>query len=322
MIILGAFLFVHADTSADTSAASTLELTWSDDGKYVFPLAGPVHLMAWERFHWDGSDEVDIFAAPQLPHGSRGLARFERSPVVAVTHGVVRRVDNERGGIAIRLVGHDGRHYYYAHLSESTVSISEGGRRVRAGERLGTIGRTGRWSRYIETHLHFSVSARSDPSILINAADWFYRMFGLESFEIDWPEYPPDGPSVSVAPEGFRVIRNFDQNQRENRDTASVDAIIHGAVVSPFTGEVRVMRNTALGLRVQVTNRHTDQTVVVSGIRDLQVQTGDLVRAGSKLGYAGDVVNVMYFDRGVLRDPLSVVLVPAEETDHSSKEER
>ena len=49
---------------------------------------------------------------------------------------------------------------------------------------------------------------------------------------------------------------------------------------------------------------------------------GDLVRAGSKLGYAGDVVNVMYFDRGVLRDPLSVVLVPAEETDHSSKEER
>lgn len=275
------------------------------DGHYAFPLDGPIELMTWSRLHWDGSNEVDIEAAPELRHGSSALDRFERLPVVATTAGVVRRADNERGGIALLLEGDDGRRYYYSHLSEARVGRGAPGMRVSAGERIGTIGRTGRWSRYIETHLHFSVT---DPlEGMINAADWFQDTFGLPPTDLQWPDYLPDRPAGTPVPGGYRLVRSFTETQRENPDAASVEIAVNGPVVSVLTGEVRVMRNTVFGRRVQVTNRHTDQTVVISGLSSVAVATADGVRRGDLLGRARGVINVMYFDEGRLRDPVTAV---------------
>jgi hypothetical protein len=282
-------------------------LTLSADERYAFPLAGPVELMTWSRFHWDGSDEVDIEAAPELQHGSSALDRFEQLPVVAVTTGTVRRVDNERGGVALLLEGDDGKQYYYAHLSEAGVRSESPGMRVTTGERIGTIGRSGRWSRYIETHLHFSVT---DPAgRMINAADWFEDTFGLLPTVRQWPEYPPDRPAGSPvpAPGDYRLVRSFAETRRANPDEASVEIAVNGPVVSILTGEVRVMRNTVFGRRVQVTNRHTDQTVVISGLSSVDVATTDAVRRGDLLGSARGTINVMYFDEGRLRDPASAI---------------
>ncbi|TVR67728.1 MAG: M23 family metallopeptidase [Spirochaetaceae bacterium] len=285
--------------------------------QYVFPLAAPPEYMAWERFHWDGSDEVDIEAAPELAHGSEELARFERSPVVAVTAGRVRRADNERGGIALILDGDDGYRYYYAHLSRSVIEVGEAPRRVRPGDRLGTIGRSGRWSRYLETHLHFSVT--DGDGQFLNGADWFLHHFGLEPLTRTWEEYDPAWPEGPISPAKVVVIRDFETLRARNRDTASVEVALEGSLVSPLTGEVRVMRNTIFGRRVQVTNRHTDQTLVFSGLESFSVRTGDTVERGDPLGWNRGVMNVMYFDRGRLRDPLPVVLVPPEEAHHSGE---
>lgn len=289
--------------------------------RYVFPLAGPIELVAWERLHWDGSDEVDLEAAPDLKHGSREMAQFERMLVVAVTAGTARRSDNERGGIAVVLDGDDGFRYYYAHLSRSRIGPEDAPRRVVAGEVLGTIGRTGRWSRYIETHLHFSITGGDGR--FVNASDWFERTFGYAPIVRPRGQYPPDHPAGAIVPAGnrYRVVRTFHEMQRSNPDTASVEIRTGGgAIVSPLTGEVRIMRNTVFGRRVQITNRHTDQTVVVSGMDSFLVSTGDVVRRGDPLGVVessdSGVINVMYFDQGRLRDPLPVMFVPPEEADH------
>lgn len=300
------------------TAAADDRIIWSPDRRYAFPLKGQVELMAWERMHWDGSSAVDIEADPSLGHQSDELERFEQSAVIAVTDGFVRRVDNERGGIAIELEGDDGYRYYYAHLTDPQIPSDAYGRGVRAGERLGTIGRTGRWSRYIETHLHFSVTDRRGR--VVNAADWFEELFALSPIDREWPEYEPDTPRGPIVTGGYRVVSTFAQMRARNSDVAAVEVRVEGPILSALAGEVRTMRNTVFGRRVQVTNRHTDQTVVVSGLESLDVTTGDLVRRGDVLGVAAGVIHVMYFDNGVPRDPLPVVLMPPEEAHHPGEE--
>lgn len=290
--------------------------------RYVFPLAGPPELIAWERLHWDGGDEVDLEAAPGIAHGSAEMTRFEQLPVVAVTSGRVRRADNERGGIALILEGDDGYSYYYAHLADTVIAPGAPARTVRPGDPLGTIGRSGRWSQYLEAHLHFALTDGTGASV--NAADWFVRNFGLPPITRVWPDYGPDWPTGPIVSSDsvMRVIEDFSAARARRADTAAVIIAATGTVRSPLTGEVRVMRNTIFGLRVQITNRHTDQTVVLSGLTDVRVRTGDAVNRGeilARVEQRGGTLNVMYFDRGRLSDPLPVMLVSAEEADHPGK---
>lgn len=65
-------------------------------------------------------------------------------------------VDNPatRGGRSIAILGDDGVRYYMAHLDLIEPNLVPGGR-VTAGERLGTMGTTGRSS---ACHLHFALS--------------------------------------------------------------------------------------------------------------------------------------------------------------------
>jgi murein DD-endopeptidase MepM/ murein hydrolase activator NlpD len=119
---------------------------------YVFPIrATKVH---FGRVHHD-YPATDIFA----PCGSAA---------VAVTDAVVAEVtrtdewtpaENDgatRGGLSVSIVGTDGVRYYGSHLRSVGTTIVPG-HRVRAGDVLGRVGKTGS-ARPTSCHLHFGIS--------------------------------------------------------------------------------------------------------------------------------------------------------------------
>jgi len=264
--------------------------------------------MAWTHDHWDGGNAVDILPAPDIAPGSQAFREFDRSPIVAVVSGRVDPADNELGGTALLLFGDDGREYYYAHLSSTTISSS---RRVRVGEQIGTIGRTGRWTRYIEIHLHFAISSKWHDGLYwkndINAADWFLHTFGLHWIDQTPIPYSAAMPHGSPLRLPYRILTTFAQTQAVNPDMASIRMAPTSAlpvpVYSTLLGEVRILRDTVLGLRVQITNRHTGQTVVYSGLSSTSLTTGDVVGAGQIIGRTREPIDYMYFNRGTLTDP-------------------
>jgi len=315
----------HAGRLPRAAAASPAdEVLFSANGEYAFPLAGKIADMAWTHYHWNGGNAVDILASPLLVASSAAFRAFERSPAVAVTAGIVSRADNELGGTALVIRGDDRREYYYAHLASTWVTKPVG---VRAGEILGMVGRTGRWTQYIERHLHFAISSRWHQGLRwkndINAAEWIRAEFGLGWIDQTPKPYPPAYPRGSPLHVPYRLVRTFAQVRAQNPDLASIElapsggapagdgarasgGIVGGGagVYTTLTGEVRVLRATLLGLRIQVTNRHTNQTVVLSGLERSRVQTGDVVARGGLVGYAAGPIDYMYFDEGRLADPV------------------
>ena len=89
------------------------------------------------------------------------------APVLAVTDGQileVSRVDRfdkrgplgpYNGGLSVSLLGDDGVRYYGSHLTTVTAGLDTG-TRVRAGQQVGTVGRTGNANNVC--HLHFGIS--------------------------------------------------------------------------------------------------------------------------------------------------------------------
>ena len=98
---------------------------------------------------------------------------------MAPTEGVVSAVSRKdlwtarkntgatRGGLSVAIVGTDGVRYYGSHL-KSVAPAVVAGRRVRAGEVLGHVGKTGS-ARSTSCHLHFGIS----PPCAEN--DWWNR---------------------------------------------------------------------------------------------------------------------------------------------------
>ncbi|RIV32603.1 M23 family metallopeptidase [Micromonospora radicis] len=88
-------------------------------------------------------------------------------PFVAVTDGTIGEVSRRdrydkrgpqgpyNGGLSVSVLGDDGVRYYGSHLTEVTEGV-EPGVRVRAGQQLGTVGRTGNANNVC--HLHFGIS--------------------------------------------------------------------------------------------------------------------------------------------------------------------
>ncbi|WBB65937.1 peptidoglycan DD-metalloendopeptidase family protein [Micromonospora sp. WMMD812] len=134
-----------APTSAPPATPTRTDL------RHVFPVrAGNV---AYHPTH-SGYPGTDIFADCG-------------EPVVAVTDGTileVSRVDRfdkrgplgpNNGGLSVSLLGDDGVRYYGSHLSEIAGGV-DAGVRVRAGQKLGEVGRTGNANNVC--HLHFGIS--------------------------------------------------------------------------------------------------------------------------------------------------------------------
>lgn len=107
---------------------------------------------AWHSTH-AAYPATDVFA---------GCGAAIVSPVYG-TITEVRRVDSwdpdvdnpaTRGGRSVTVVGFDGVRYYFAHLDEIVPELAVGDR-VALGDRLGSMGDTGRTS---ACHLHFGIS--------------------------------------------------------------------------------------------------------------------------------------------------------------------
>ena len=101
------------------------------------------------------------------------------SPVVAVTDGVILEVSlvdrysrsgpqgPYNGGLSVSVLGDDGVRYYGSHLSAVRSEI-RAGVRVRAGQRVGSLGRTGNANNVC--HLHFGLSPKCKGT-----GDWWIR---------------------------------------------------------------------------------------------------------------------------------------------------
>jgi murein DD-endopeptidase MepM/ murein hydrolase activator NlpD len=114
-----------------------------------------------------------------VPYPATDIFAACGAPVRAVTDGVVLEVNRtdtfdparpagkDKGGLSVSLRGDDGVRYYGSHLTQIADGVAPGVR-LRAGDRLGTVGRTGNASNVC--HLHFGVSPPCDTP-----GDWWVR---------------------------------------------------------------------------------------------------------------------------------------------------
>jgi murein DD-endopeptidase MepM/ murein hydrolase activator NlpD len=124
--------------------------------EHVFPVQGP---------HWTRG-AIGEFGAPRS--GGRTHEGFDvvaacRTPLVAVATGRVLRsgYDPVLYGDYLLIHGQgEDRAYFYAHLVRS-ATVSRGDR-VWAGERVGSVGKTGN-ARTVGCHLHFEIHVHGQP---------------------------------------------------------------------------------------------------------------------------------------------------------------
>jgi len=172
-------------TPSKTGAAKATTGKW----KYVFPVQASN--VSYHPTH-SGYPATDIFADCG-------------ETVVAVTDGKVlevSRVDKysktgvqgpNNGGLSVSLLGDDGVRYYGSHLTLVQSGI-EAGVRVRAGQRLGTVGRTGNANNVC--HLHFGISP-----VCKRTGDWWIRrgVVWPAPFLNDWRKKKSTSPVSKVG---------------------------------------------------------------------------------------------------------------------------
>ena len=144
------FLSAQLILSASTAQAATI---------YVFPVSGCE--VKYGRYHHD-YPATDIQA-------KKGCAFV--APISGVVDEVISKdiwkgktnLGQDRGGLAVSIIGDDGVRYYGSHLSkiETTTVV---GVRVTAGTKLGEIGSTGS-ARGTAPHLHFGISWPTEKDI-------------------------------------------------------------------------------------------------------------------------------------------------------------
>lgn len=127
-------------------------------GGFIWPTKGPISGVF-------GSQRI-LNGKPRAPHFGVDVAAPVGTPIVAPAAGVVALAESDlyfTGGTVIVDHGH-GVTTVYAHMD--TVEVTPG-RRVGQGERLGTVGKTGRVT---GAHLHWGMSwfdERLDPALLV-----------------------------------------------------------------------------------------------------------------------------------------------------------
>jgi len=113
-----------------------------------FPIDGP--------FSYSGPDGRFGAARPGRTHQGQDLPAPEGTPVVAPRGGTVQHIAYQAEGaghyVVLRGAGED-RTYVFMHLVTGSIPVREG-QRVRTGERLGSVGNTGR---SFGAHLHFEI---------------------------------------------------------------------------------------------------------------------------------------------------------------------
>ena len=110
------------------------------------------------------NDLTDTFGADRSGGRShKGIDIFakEGMAVVAVRSGTVVKSGNSGlGGLRVWVKDEDGVFHYYAHLSAIDV---KDGQKVKAGQRIGAVGKTGN-AASTPAHLHYSVNPAGSSS--------------------------------------------------------------------------------------------------------------------------------------------------------------
>lgn len=187
-------------------------------GRYVFPVYGP-------------SSYIDTFGAARSDvtyhHGDDIFGQLGQ-PLVAVTDGTVFSVGwNKIGGNRLWLLDAQGNQFYYAHLSAFSTSAVNGAR-VKAGEVVGFMGRTGD-AEGTPYHLHFEVHPVSflylgydgavDPTPYLDA--WLHQKDLPFPVAAGWAPAIPGGPA---APEpGAILLGMTDISTADGLDPASLE---------------------------------------------------------------------------------------------------
>jgi murein DD-endopeptidase MepM/ murein hydrolase activator NlpD len=187
-------------------------------GRYVFPVYGP-------------SSYIDTFGAARSDvtyhHGDDIFGQLGQ-PLVAVADGTVFSVGwNKIGGNRLWLLDGQGNQFYYAHLSAfSTAAVN--GARVKAGEVIGFMGRTGD-AEGTPYHLHFEVHPVSflylgydgavDPTPYLDA--WLHQKDLPFPVAAGWAPAIPGGPA---APEpGAILLGMSDISTADGLDPSSLE---------------------------------------------------------------------------------------------------
>lgn len=125
------------------------------------PLAVPVAVDSRETSGY--GQRIDPFTGRPTFHAGLDMAAFERAPVVATSPGTVVFAGTRSGyGYTVEIDHGHGFKTRYAHLRDIQV---ERGERVAIGQRIGSMGSTGRST---ATHLHYEVWFRGRPVDPIN----------------------------------------------------------------------------------------------------------------------------------------------------------
>jgi murein DD-endopeptidase MepM/ murein hydrolase activator NlpD len=187
-------------------------------GKYVFPVYGPAAYI--DTF---GASRSDV----SYHHGTDIFGQLGQ-PLVAVTNGTVFSVGwNKIGGNRLWLLDEQGNQFYYAHLSAfSTAAVN--GARVKAGEVIGFMGRTGD-AEGTPYHVHFEIHPVSflylgydgavDPTPYLDA--WSHQKDLPFPVAAGWAPAIPGGPA---APEpGAILLGMTDISTADGLDPASLE---------------------------------------------------------------------------------------------------
>jgi murein DD-endopeptidase MepM/ murein hydrolase activator NlpD len=187
-------------------------------GHYVFPVYGP-------------SSYIDTFGAARADvsyhHGDDIFGQLGQ-PLLAVADGTVFSVGwNKVGGNRLWLLDGQGNQFYYAHLSAfSTAAVN--GARVKAGEVIGFMGKTGD-AEGTPYHLHFEIHPVSflylgydgavDPTPYLDA--WAHQQDLPFPVAAGWAPAIPGGPA---APEpGAILLGMTDISSADGLDPASLE---------------------------------------------------------------------------------------------------
>ena len=199
------------------------------NGGYVFPVYGP-------------ASYGDTFGAPRgdvhggWHHGEDIFAPLA-TPLLAVASGSIFSVGwNDIGGWRLWLRDDSGNEFYYAHLSAYSP-LAVNGHRVKAGDVLGFMGKTGD-AEFSPVHLHFEIHPVSllargydgavAPYPFLNA----WRRAQDVSFDAGRAYLPIDGPAsarAGVAPPAAAMLL-------EANDISSTSGLVPGSLESTLTG--------------------------------------------------------------------------------------
>jgi murein DD-endopeptidase MepM/ murein hydrolase activator NlpD len=165
---------LQTDTHVDLSTANEeraarekarIDALWAardTERRFELPIAAPL-----ARLQSQGSfGKKRVFnGQPRSPHSGEDYRANTGTPVLAAAPGTVALAEEHFfGGNSVFIDHGDGLFTMYLHLSEIAVKR---GQEVKAGDRVGLVGATGRAS---GPHLHFGVrwhGARIDPAVLL-----------------------------------------------------------------------------------------------------------------------------------------------------------